>query len=41
MSRTLKFFLKEGGMLEWIEGKFPAKYRVIFELNRFMARAPW
>jgi hypothetical protein len=42
MARMLKRFLKEGGLMEWVlEGKFPQKYKLIFTLNRYMARAPW
>lgn len=42
MARMLKRFLKEGGLMEWVlEGKFPHKYKLILNLNRYMARAPW
>lgn len=42
MARMIKRFLKEGGLMEWVEeGKYPQKYKSILTLNRYMARAPW
>lgn len=41
MARMLRRFLKAGGEVEWIEGKYPVKLKSILILNRVMARACW